>query len=134
MQLHIQGPKAKSNRHLHQLTERSVKFAIGRFDDSVARVSVSYKTLHNSKGPANRSCTMIVRLYSGSEIIIDERGFDYESAVNLCADRTKRAVARALDRRRNNPKRRSRLRKLADTETLLPDLEMEPERETPEFF
>lgn len=82
--------------------ERRLRFALGRFGDSINRVAVRLTDLNGSKVGIDKECLIVAKLQKGGEIIVQGNGMDCSATLNYCADRIGRAVDRELSRNRKD--------------------------------
>ena len=81
-----------------ELARTRLEFALGRFAGRVRSVSVSLTDLNGPRGGIDKKCLIAVRLERPPRVIVIE-DVDADGAVVVCraAERTARAVARAVD-------------------------------------
>jgi hypothetical protein len=85
-------------RETVDLARTRLEFALGRFAGRVRSVSVSLTDLNGPRGGLDKKCLIAVRLDRPPRVIVIE-DVDADAAVVVCraAERTARAVARAID-------------------------------------
>lgn len=99
MQLDIRGRHLTLTVALLDRVDRRLRFALGRFDRSLGRVTVRLGDDNGPRGGVDKSCR--VQLYAaGRPISIEEIDPDMYAAIDRAAERTGRAVERALARLR----------------------------------
>ena len=81
-----------------ELARIRLEYALGRFAGRVRSVSVSLTDLNGPRGRIDKKCLIAVRLDRPPRAIVIE-DVDADAAVVVCraAERTARAVARAID-------------------------------------
>lgn len=80
------------------LARTRLEFALGRFAGRVRSVSVSLTDLNGPRGGIDKKCLIAVRLErSPRVIVIEDVDTDAEVVVSRAAERSARAVARAID-------------------------------------
>jgi putative sigma-54 modulation protein len=80
------------------LARHRFAFALGRFGLRVQSLSVRLRDLNGPRGGEDKLCTVAVQLHgSPREIVVRETDTDAAAAISRAADRTARAVARAID-------------------------------------
>lgn len=81
-----------------ELARHRFAFALGRFGTHVQSLSVRLRDLNGPRGGEDKSCTVVVQLHgSPREIVVQETDGDTAAAISRAADRTARAVARAVE-------------------------------------
>ncbi len=80
--------------------ERRLRFALGRFDDRIRKVTVRLKDLNGPKGGTDQQCRISLDLIPKGKLILDEQSADVVVAMDRAADRVGRAVARRMHRNR----------------------------------
>lgn len=94
LRIHVQEGLPRSVR---EYVERRLQFALGRFGPRVHEVVVRLEDV----GGVDKRCSMAVRLLrAGRPIFVQDTASDVHVACSGAAERTARAVARELDRRR----------------------------------
>ncbi len=80
--------------------ERRLRFALGRYDDRIRKVTVRLKDLNGPKGGTDQQCRISLDLIPKGKLILDEQSADVVVAMDRAADRVGRAVARRMHRDR----------------------------------
>ncbi len=78
--------------------ERRLRFALGRFDDRIRKVTVRLKDLNGPKGGTDQQCRISLDLFPTGRLVLDEQSSDVIVAMDRAADRVGRAVARRIHR------------------------------------
>ncbi len=108
MKIIIKTHRLKLDQKSIVAMERRLRFALGRFGDSINEVTVRLTDLNGPKGGVDKNCLIVVKMRKGGEIIVQGSGKDCVVTLNYCADRIGRAVERDLSRNRKAPIRRMR--------------------------
>lgn len=99
MRLDIRGRHLTLTPALLDRVTRRLRFALGRLDRSVGRVTVRLGDVNGPRGGIDKSCR--VQLHAaGRPITIEELDPDMYAAIDRAAERVGRAVERALARLR----------------------------------
>ena len=101
MKLSVVGDKIRLRGTLRELVTRRLYFALGRFSPEIDQVTVRVGDANGPRGGADKRCRIVVKLRGLESVVSDVHGEEFESAVAAAADRCGRAVARALERRRD---------------------------------
>lgn len=108
MKIHITARGISLTREQEEHVRRRLHFALGRFTNRVSRVRVRIADLNGPRGGVDTRCSIQVHLPRKSFVIVDELSSSVTSAVDVAADRAKRAVSRHIDRtltrRRERPR------------------------------
>lgn len=95
MRLDIRGRHLPLTPALLDHVTRRLRFALGRFDRSVRRVTVRLGDVNGPRGGADKTCH--VQIHAAQRpITIEELDPDMYAAIDRAADRAARAVERAL--------------------------------------
>jgi putative sigma-54 modulation protein len=100
MKLTIRARHLDLGPELRDQLQRRLDFALGRLATAIRAVNVSIVDINGPKGGADKQCRLHVRGPSLRPIVIEHVGTDVLSTVSIAAERTGRAVARSLARRR----------------------------------
>lgn len=83
---------------LTELAHSRFVFALGRFGARVQSLNVRLRDLHGASGGHDKLCTVAVRLIgSRRAIVVEETDANTATAIDRAAERTARAVSRAVD-------------------------------------
>ncbi|NQV23573.1 MAG: HPF/RaiA family ribosome-associated protein [Rhodopirellula sp.] len=99
MRIQIQTSKMDADSSVNKYVERRLSFALGRFADVVQKVEVTLADINGPKGGHDKLCKIRVDLRRlpkpvYCEILHEE----LRTSIDLAAERSGRAVARAIDR------------------------------------
>ncbi len=100
MKITIKAHPLQLDQKISTTLERRLRFALGRFGDSINGVAVSLTDLNEPKGGILKECLITVNLRKGGEVIVQGSGKDCSVTLNYCADRIGRAVERELSKNR----------------------------------
>ncbi len=78
--------------------ERRLRFALGRFDNRIRRVSVRLVDTNGPRGGVDKRCRLSLVVNPGGNVVIEERNADLVAAIDRAVDRLGHAVARKLHR------------------------------------
>jgi ribosomal subunit interface protein len=95
MRIEIRGRNVKVSAALKSHVERRLDFALDAFGDRVDGAVLRF----SDSGDA-RVCELSLALRPSGSVRVRQTGEDLYAAVDLCAERASRAVARAIDRKR----------------------------------
>lgn len=102
MRITIRNAKGLSQSLADQARHR-LEFALGRFGARVRSLTVRLLDLNGPKGGVDKQCLVAVVLNPSSRLVlIEDTDADAVIAINRAADRTGRAVARALHAMRHS--------------------------------
>ena len=87
--------------------ERRLGFALGRFGDRVASVTVSLEDLNGPRGGLDQRCRIEVGLVPSGKVMAEATDVEAVAAVNRAAERIARRVRNEFDRRRATRRRGS---------------------------
>lgn len=86
-----------SDTSLADLIRRRFAFALGRFDGRVQSVVIRIVDVNGPRGGLDKQCRVTARLRGvGRAIVLEDVDADPAVAIDRVADRTARAVARAV--------------------------------------
>jgi ribosomal subunit interface protein len=100
MRIDVRGQTLSLTPALQDYVERRFTAALGRFGDRVTRVTVRLSDDNALKGGVDKHCRVELAMPRKRELVIDERQPDMYTAIDLASDRTSRALAREVGRRR----------------------------------
>ena len=100
MQIHIQSQDFALTEALREHAERRLRFGLTRGSDHIRRVEMRLSDINGPRGGADKRCSIVVTLESLPEVVIEDIESDLYVAIDRAADRSSRAVARCLERRR----------------------------------
>lgn len=85
--------------------ERSLSVALDRFGSRIAQVRVGVADVNGPKGGIDKTCRVQVRGESGWEVLITQEDADAFAVIDRAGERASQAVARLLDRAREDAAR-----------------------------
>lgn len=97
MRLHIHGQGLTFGGAERERVERRFGFALGRFGDSVGRVTVHLVDVNGPRGGADKRCRAVVEVAGHRPVVVEDADARLEVAIDRAADRVGRAVRRQLD-------------------------------------
>jgi ribosome hibernation promoting factor len=100
MQLEIRRQDAHLDEAMREFVERRINFALGAFEDKVARVSVNLDDVNGPRGGVDKQCRILISMRRGTPVMVEDLDVDLASAVGRAADRAGNAVSRRIERRR----------------------------------
>ena len=86
--------------------ERRVRFAVGRFGQRLEEVSVRLGDANGPRGGTDKTCRVVATLGGTGRLVVEDADADLYVAVDRATNRLGRAVARAVERRREASPRR----------------------------
>jgi ribosomal subunit interface protein len=101
MELEIRRQDAHLDEAMRDFVERRIGFALGPFEDKVSRVNVNLDDVNGPRGGIDKECRILVTLYGGITVKVQDMDADMASAVGRAADRVATAVTRRIERRRD---------------------------------
>lgn len=106
MRISIVDRQGKRTEGIHELANRRLLFALSRFDSKVERVSMVVADVNGPRGGSDKLCEVTVKLRGLPAVRVSSEDSGVEAAIGHAADRTARAVARALERQQRIDRRR----------------------------
>lgn len=98
MNLSIQVGPADTPDAIRDHAERSLRFALTRFSDAVARVRLRVFDENGPRGGVDQRCRVHVALRHGGTVDVEGVDVDPRAAIDRVAARAARSVARRLER------------------------------------
>ena len=102
MQIHIQSQGFILTDSLREHAERRLRFGLTHAGDHVRRVEMRLSDINGPRGGADKRCSIVVALESLPDVVIEDVENDLYVAIDRAADRSSRAVARCLERKREH--------------------------------
>jgi ribosomal subunit interface protein len=99
MRLDIRGRHLALTPAIHEHVKRRMRFALGRFDGGVRRVTVRVADVNGPRGGVDKRCHVHLAV-AGRAVTIEELDRDLYVAIDRAAERVGRAADRALARLR----------------------------------
>lgn len=115
MQMQLSARNFKMKQDLHDLVERRLQFALGRFSSRIKRVRLVLSDENGPRGGIDKKCLIEVNLVSSGKVLVEVTDAEIEPAVSRAADRVARRLKDELDRRRDT-RRRGKQHVMADRE------------------
>lgn len=101
MQVHIHARKINVDEALRASIDRRLRFALGRFGERIATVTVRLEDANGARGGVDKQCQINVALWPCGNVLVEDTDRDFRAVVGRAADRAARAVDRDLQRRRD---------------------------------
>jgi putative sigma-54 modulation protein len=83
---------------LREKVERSVAFALDRYDTQVSQISVYLADLNGPKGGVDKLCQITATLRRGNPVLILEKGSGILPTVNRALGRLGHSIGRSIER------------------------------------
>lgn len=97
-------PRTTLDPSLADLVQQRFSFAVGRFGQHVASVTVRLTDVNGPRGGTDKRCAVSVRVHRlRRDIFIEDTDATAGAAISHAAARTSRAIARAIDALTNRP-------------------------------
>ena len=100
MRIDVRGQNFELTPALESYVERRFAAAFGRFGPRVPRLTIRLSDENALKGGVDKHCRVEVAMPRTRTLVVDEQQADLYAAIDFAADRTSRAVAREIGRRR----------------------------------
>jgi ribosomal subunit interface protein len=107
MRISVRALGMEATEALREHVERRVLFAVGRFSARLEDVSVRLGDANGPRGGTDKTCRVVAGVGGAGQIVVEDADADLYVAVDRATSRLGRAVARAVDRRREAQGRRS---------------------------
>lgn len=98
LDLHAEGIELTTD--LRDQIERSLSFALARFDSHIIRTTIHLVDVNGPKGGVDKQCKIVVQVRGQQPVVVEEIDASISAAVDRAADRASQAVHRAVDRTR----------------------------------
>lgn len=108
MQAYIRAEQGDLGRVDREYIRRKLGTRLGKFSDSIVRISVRTDDLNGPRGGVDRMCRIKVVLQGLPTQVFECRDASLDAAVDGALAGIERTVRRALDRRRKQPLRKRR--------------------------
>lgn len=99
MRVEVRGQNVDVSEMLRDHVEHRLQFALRPFPAQISRVVVRLRDLNGPRGGVDKLCRIEVHLPGSGEVIADGLDAQFCAAVDLAADRARRSITRALERR-----------------------------------
>jgi len=100
MQIDIRARRIEVGQALRAHVDRRLRFALSRFGERIAKVTVRFQDANGARGGVDKQCHIDVALRPEGNVIVEDIDADLRVVVDRAADRASRAVERDLQRRR----------------------------------
>lgn len=101
MQIIARAQDVGTGEDTREHVERRIGFALGRFADRIVRVLVTLRDLNGPRGGVDKLCRVAVQMRRLDPVTVTAEASGVHEAIDLAAERAKRAVSRRIDRRRH---------------------------------
>ncbi len=98
MEIEIRAMGMSVTEGMRAHVERRLAFALDRFREKVARVTVRVADVNGPRGGPDKTCRVDAALRTGHRVHIDERHLDAYAAIDRAAHRLGQTVGRRLVR------------------------------------
>lgn len=85
-------------KDLRQLTERRLLFALSRFDNRIMGIDLVVNDDNGPRGGIDKACRITVSLRHAADVTVRDKDADLAKCISRAAERTGRAVSRAIDK------------------------------------
>ena len=102
MQIQVRARNVPLPEEIVELAERRLSFALGKFDNRIARIQVRLIDVNGPKSGLDKACQVLIKLHYANELVVECIDSTWEAAICAVADRASSAVQRELERRREN--------------------------------
>jgi putative sigma-54 modulation protein len=96
VQLQIRCSGVTNTNELMDYVRRRIRFALGRLDGAVSRVSVRLFDVNGPRGGNDKVCKIVMQTSTGSSLVIEENDSDLFTAVSRAAERAGRLAGTQL--------------------------------------
>jgi ribosomal subunit interface protein len=101
MHVDIRAGKLEVDEALRVHVDRRLRFALGRFGERIAKVTVRFEDANGARGGVDKQCHIDISLRPSGNVLVEDIDADLHAVVDRAADRAARAVDRDLQRRRD---------------------------------
>ena len=105
MHIDVRSKNLDLTPELRAHAERSLEAALGRFGSHIAQVRLAVADVNGPKGGIDKTCRVQVKGESGWEVIVTQEDADAFAVIDRAGQRAGQAVARLLDRAREEAAR-----------------------------
>jgi ribosome-associated translation inhibitor RaiA len=103
MRLEIRRRNVPATAALREHIERRILFALARFSNRVARVTVRVSDVNGPHGGLDKLCRIMVVLRGARNVQVEDLDAGLYAVIDRAADRAGRSVGRELARDRGGP-------------------------------
>ena len=100
MLIDIRARKLEVGKAMRAYVDRRLRFALSRFGERVAKVTVRFEDANGARGGVDKQCHLDVALRPSGNVLVEDIDADLRVVIDRAADRAARAVERDLERRR----------------------------------
>lgn len=100
MRITVHGRNIEVSDALREYVQFRLSFALGRFESRVARATVRLTDVNGPRGGVDKRCRILVALGSAGSLATEDTDPNLHTAIDRAAGAAGVAVARALERRR----------------------------------
>lgn len=100
MEIEIQSRLVQVDDGLRAFIQRRLRFALGRFQERVQRVTVRLADINGPRGGVDKRCQMLLRVAGLPDIVVADTEMDVHAAIARACDRASRTLGRYLRRAR----------------------------------
>jgi len=97
MRVRVRGQSTELSDRLHDLVQRRVRFAMGRFAGAIREISLLLGESGEAGFHERILCSVRVRFTRGNQVRVVQGGTDVRAAVDAALERSARAVERKLE-------------------------------------
>lgn len=101
MQVDIRARKIEVDEALRSHVDRRLRFALSRFGERIARVTIRFEDANGARGGVDKQCQIAVALRPSGSVLVEDIDADLRAVVDRAAARAARAIDRDLQRRRD---------------------------------
>lgn len=106
MRISLRTQGLEPTEAIREHVDRRVRFAVGRFGDRLDEVTVRIGDANGPRGGLDKTCRLVATLGGAGQVVVEDSDADLYVAVDRGTSRLGRAVARAVERRREAAARR----------------------------
>ncbi|HYN01865.1 MAG TPA: HPF/RaiA family ribosome-associated protein [Vicinamibacteria bacterium] len=107
MRISVRALGMEATDAIREHVERRLLFAVGRFSGRLEEVNVRLGDANGPRGGTDKTCRVVAGVGGAGQVVVEDADADLYVAVDRATSRLGRAVARAVDRRREAQGRRS---------------------------
>lgn len=100
MRLQVNGLRINLSDNLLEHIDKRFRFALDRVESRVARVSVRIGDANGKGTGGEKECKVLVKMKSGDDLVLHEKGSDLYDLVDRASEKTKRLVSKKIEKKR----------------------------------
>ncbi|MFH1680957.1 MAG: HPF/RaiA family ribosome-associated protein [Candidatus Eisenbacteria bacterium] len=100
MQLQVNGLHVNLSENLLEHIDKRFRFALDRVESRVARVAVRIADLNGKSAGGAKECKVLVKLRTGDDLVLHEKGTELYDLVDRASEKTKRLVSKRIQKKR----------------------------------